>query len=114
MRSYVGLDAERVYVYAQTVLIEDLLRFDFSLQIRARQIVINRARAPILYVGVRSPVLDHNWPVVKDSGPDSDDLFTKQSFMCARIILDARVGLETLVVKKSSGGYLLFNSKLLL
>jgi len=90
LKNYVGLDAKRVNVYAQTVLIEDSLSFPFSLLIRTRQLIINRDPASMIRVGSWSPLLDLNYTRVKNEGPPSDAVFQKQSFMCARMLLDTR------------------------
>ena len=51
LNSYVGEFAQRVWVHAQTVVIDANVDVDYSLTIRARQIIIDRSKA--LFVRVR-------------------------------------------------------------
>ena len=81
---YVGTNAKRVFVYAQTVLIDENMELPFALLLRTRQLFVDRSRAS--YIGVMGTVtaeLDIDFSnQIPD--PEPDTLHQKQSMMCAR------------------------------
>jgi hypothetical protein len=91
LTSFVGTDAQRVFVYAQTVLIDADLTFPFSLLIHTRQLIINRRYATKIRVNGSTPAFNLDFNNRYKYGVQIDSMFMKQSFMCARILLDSGV-----------------------
>lgn len=90
LSSYVGSDAQRVFVYAQTVLIDADLSFPFSLLVRTRHLILDQQYARTIRIRSLTPDFDLDFSNRETFGISSDSLFMKQSFMCARILLDTR------------------------
>ena len=90
LSSYVGTDAKRVFVYAQTVLIDTDVTFSFSVLIHTRQLIIDQRSARRIRISSLTPVFDLDFKNRETFGVRLDPLFMKQSFMCARILLDTR------------------------
>ena len=49
---YVGKDAKRVFVYAQTILIDESVEFSHSLLIRTKQLFIDRSKVSLFIMEV--------------------------------------------------------------
>ena len=82
LTKYIGTHAKRVWVYAQTVVIDKSLDFPFAVSVRARQMLINRATANSI-----STTSDRDLGVDMSGfihDPEPDLMHFKQSFMCAR------------------------------
>jgi len=89
LSQFVGQDARRVFLYAQSVLIDAELSFPFSLLIFTRQLIIDQSEPRVIRVGSTSPTFDLNFNDVDNFGVQRDLMFSKQSFACARILLDS-------------------------
>ncbi len=57
---YVGSEAKRVYVYAQTVVINTNLNLDYALMVRTRQLIIDRTSSQYISVSAQADDLEHD------------------------------------------------------
>lgn len=89
---------KKVKVYAQTVLINEDITFNFSLMIRTRQLIIDRSKTKSIkvklndFVGSNRNFEKLSWNDEDDNvvGLPVDNFFLKQSYICARILLDVK------------------------
>lgn len=78
---------QRVWLYAETVVINQNTEFDFSLSIRARQIIIDYNVNPTITFDHEGEPLGLDIDSAIHFGPPSDLTFQKQCWLCARILL---------------------------
>lgn len=91
IEQYAGDYAERVFVFAQTVVIDRDVILPFSLSVRARQLIIDNSVDVWILVDKSKQILyPEGLEEASTFGPSPDLTFMKQSFMCARIMLDTR------------------------
>jgi hypothetical protein len=92
LSSLVNSAAKRVYVYAQTVVIDTDLQLPYSLQIYTRQLILNQTRGGnVVRLNTSSEPLQIDFSDRNSFGISADSTFAKQSFMCARILMDSAI-----------------------
>lgn len=79
-----------VKVYAQTVLINQDITVDFALMIKARQILLDRSKSKTITVTSTSDPFNVSFEKAVLDGFPTDTFFHKQSYMCARIMLETK------------------------
>ncbi|CAD5124777.1 DgyrCDS13040 [Dimorphilus gyrociliatus] len=82
--------AKSVKVYAQTVLINQDVEVDFALMIKARQILLDRSKAQKITVRTASEPFKFDLSKAVHDGAPTDTFFYKQSYMCARILIETK------------------------
>jgi hypothetical protein len=85
--NYVGENVDRVYIYAQVVVIEESYDFPFALLIRARQIIIDQRTAHMIEVNRNAPPLVDDYYDTQAFVPEPDQTFRKQTLACARLLI---------------------------
>ena len=81
-------NTKRVYLYAQKVMIDEDVTFPFSLMVKAHEIIIDRSKSYYIRVSRDTPVLVDDYFTTNDQAPVWETLFMKQSYSCARILVD--------------------------
>ena len=80
---------ERVYVFAQTLYIDQSVTFPWSIYIRARQIIINYEASPSLTFPNTSPEFPVDIATAVSYGLPSDMVFQKLSLLCAQMLISS-------------------------
>ncbi|CAD5124776.1 DgyrCDS13039 [Dimorphilus gyrociliatus] len=86
--TYVGPNAKKVYIYAQTILLEESLTLTYSLHIKTRQLFINYGKAQFINIANEATMFDFDMNTYKLHGPNQDMLHARQSWMCSSILLE--------------------------
>lgn len=89
-----------VKVYAQTVLINKDITVNFALMIKARQIILDRSKATSITFSGGNNHLNVDMKKAALNGAPTDIFFHKQSYICARILLDTNVKKDTNIAWK--------------
>lgn len=88
LSNYVSANTTRVYIYAQTVLLDQNLELKYALHIKTRQLFINLANSKYIHIDKNAPSLEYDMNNYKIHGPNQDNLHARQSWMCANMLFE--------------------------
>lgn len=88
LSNFVNENTKKVYIYAQTILLDETLELNYALHIKTRQLFINFATAKQITIDSKASSLDYDMDIYRLYGPNQDNLHARQSWMCANILFE--------------------------